>query len=254
MTGPLDHALALAGVGLPRGVLGAEAMALARAIAAGAPEDELAPLRLATSEAHWPELRLAMGAALERARSSAEGAEADELDAALALVPDASPANPLALALAEGAGRSLAGVLVRVGERLEDLEERIEGGAEPLEAAALAAGPIVDDLLDLDPDDFAPEIATYVAAGEDAGAATELARATGDEEIRAWARESLWGIDEDEAPRATAALAELASGPAPEDPADDTVWRATILTLAEEAIALALVAEAGEAEEQPPEG
>jgi hypothetical protein len=245
VTGSLDRVLALAGVGLPRGVLGPEAMELARAIAAGAPEERLAPLRLATSEAHWEDLRMAMGAALERARSRAEGPAAAGLDAALPFIADPSPSNPLALGLAERAGRSLAAVLVRVRERLEDLEERIDAGAAPLEAAALAAGPIVDDLLDLDPDDFAPEIAAYVAGGEDAESASELARATGDEEIRAWARESLWGLEADDTPRAAAALAELASGAPPEDPAEDTVWLATILTLAEEAIALALVAEQG---------
>ncbi|MEW6581921.1 MAG: hypothetical protein AB1416_04090, partial [Actinomycetota bacterium] len=95
-----------------------------------------------------------------------------------------------------------------------------------------------------------PEIAAYVAADETVEALRGLARATGDEEVRAWAREALRGLEAPQEPEALSALHGLAAGDPPEDPAEDAVWVAAVQALAEQAIALALASEPRQ--EQPP--
>ncbi len=51
-------------------------------------------------------------------------------------------------------------------------------------------------------------------------ATPRLARATGEEEIREWARESLRELDVPAPPPALAAVRRMAVGPTPDDPAD----------------------------------
>lgn len=234
------------GIGFPRGVLGDAARALGSAMAAGAAEEELAPLRHATAQAHWDDLRLAMGAALERV--AGEGARDVRIAEALEWTLDPSPDNPFAVALADEAGRSLAAVALRNAERLDVLERRLAGGAPPDDDLALAIGAIVVDLIDLEPMDFEDEIGDYLGAGETDGARRELARSTGDDEIREWARDELRMLDGPDAPVASRALQTIASGPPPEDPAEDAVWIATLLALVEQAVELAVVNEHEEGE------
>lgn len=233
------------GVSLPRGVLGAEARAYGHAIAAGAGSDVLAGLRRDTAAVHWPELRLAIGAALDR-----HGPEESDptLADALALTLDERPDNPLALALAEDAGRLLAGVHERVQERMTVLDARLAPDAVGDGDPALIVGAIVVDLLDLSPADYEDEIAAYVARGERETARRELARETGDDEIRAWARHELRGVARDDAPAATAALAAVTASAVPDDPADDAVWVATLLALVEDAVELAAIIDMSEDE------
>lgn len=235
--------IARSGAVLPRGVLGDEARAFARAIADGAAAAEQQRLRLLTSEAHWSELRLALGAALERYGGGAPDAATVE---ALELTLDDDPANPFALAVADEAGRSLAAVLARNAERLAVIEARLVGGAAPDDDLALVVGAMVVDLLDFDPEDFEQEIAAYVGAGETDAARAELARSTGDLDSREWAREELRRIDVPDAPIASRALAAIASGEPPEDPMQDAVWVAAILALVEQAVEFAVVSQNGD--------
>ena len=221
----------------PRGVLGVEARAFADAIVAGAPLDEVAALRAATAAAHWDELRLAMAASLERA------ADPDDpsVDEALTLALDERSDNDYALALADEAGRSLAAVVERNAERLGVLERRLVGGDAPDTELAMVLGAVVIDLLDLDPPDYEDEITAYLAAGETDGARRELARATGDDESRAWAREELRQAGDPLAPVASRAIGVLSDGEPPDDPADDAVWVAAMLALVEQAVEIAVV-------------
>ena len=85
-------------------------------------------------------------------------------------------------------------------------------------AAATAAGAIAADLLDLDPEDFAPEIAAYVTGGSRTEDIAELARSTGDPEIREWARTAVAATETSDAPEASEAIAVISSGPASRGP------------------------------------
>ncbi len=245
----LLRVLALTGLGFPRGVLGPEIWALARALSEeGAPGADPAELAEAAAEAHWPELRGPMDAALRRGAAAAGPEDREAFAIVLPWAADESPDNPLARALAVRAATELAAADARARERLRAAEGAIaEGGPGAAIAAATAAGAIAADLLDLDPEDFGQEIATYVEAGRRPEDIAQLARSTGDPEIRAWARGAVAAADDGEAPAAAAGVRHLASGPPPEDPAEDLVWVPTILSLAEEAIERALVDEAGDA-------
>jgi hypothetical protein len=230
------------GVGLPRGVLGPRARAFAAAVADGAGPDELDGLRRAASAEHWDELRLAVGAALERAVGDSPDPRVAQ---ALEAVADPDPTSPFALAVADEAARALAAVLVRTSERLVVLERRLADAAPADAELALVIGAIVVDLLDLDPADYESEIEAYVRAGEGDGARRDLVRQTGDTESREWAREELREVGDPGAPVASRAVAALASGPAPEDPADDAVWIAAMLALVEQAVEIAIVSDGG---------
>jgi hypothetical protein len=162
---------------------------------------------------------------------------------ALELTLDERPGNPFALAVADEAGRSLAGVLERNAERLTVLQARLAAGAAPDDDLALVIGAMVVDLLDFDPEDFEQEITAYVGAGETDAARAELARATGDLDAREWAREELRRIDAAEAPVASRALRAISAGEPPEDPAVDAVWVAAILALVEQAVEYAVVSQ-----------
>lgn len=238
--GSLRRVLSRTGLRFPRGVLGDEARGLAAALHGGRTEvDE--EVR-ATAAALWPELRASTEAAVARGARGAdpEDAEAFALVAEWAAADD--PDNPLALSLAFQAGNDLAVAYGRSARRLEALDDALDGNGAAA-ATARTAGLVAVDLLDLDPDDFEPEIAAYVKKEETVEALIELARATGDPEVRTWARESLLTLDLPEEPRALAAVAALAEGDPPEDPADDAVWVSTIQALAEQAIAFALASD-----------
>jgi hypothetical protein len=242
----LLRVLSLTGIGFPRGVLGPETWALARALSDdAAPGADPAELAGAASAAHWPELRGPMEAALRRARDRADDEDVPAFDVVLEWAQDDDPDSPLARALAVRAASELAAAGDRSRARLRAAEDVVaEGGPEAAVAAASAAGGIAADLLDLDPEDFAPEIALYVTGGSRAEDIAELARATGDPEIREWARSAVAATDEPDAPHASEAIAVLAAGPPPEDPAEDLVWVPTILALTGEAVERSLADEA----------
>ena len=238
----LRRVLALTGLRFPRGVLGEEAWRLAAAVRERR-EADVPGLVRATALALWPVLRASTEAAIAR---GAERASPDE-EAAFALTLSwarrEDALNPLALALALQAGADLAAALGRAAERVAALDAALGGSGEEA-AVAHAAGLVAVDLLDLDPEDFEPEIATYVEAGETVEALRSLSRATGDEDVRAWAREALAGLDLPDAGAGLAALRRLAAGPLPGDPAEDPVWTAAVQALAEQAIAVALALDA----------
>jgi hypothetical protein len=246
----LLRVLARTGLGFPRGVLGPETWALARALSdEGAPGADPAELAGVAAAAHWPELRGPMEAALLRGAAAAGPEDREAFEIVLPWAADEDPDNPLARALAVRAATELAAAGDRARQRLRAAEAAIaEGGPGAAVAAATAAGAIAADLLDLDPEDFDQEIAAYVEAGRRSEDIAQLARSTGEPEIRAWARGAVAATDDGEAPAASAGVRHLASGAPPEDPAEDLVWVPTILSLAEEAIERALVDEAGDSD------
>ena len=255
----MRRVIAMTGLSFPRGLLGPEATALAAAIGAGAPDRaEVDALIKQVATAQWPVLQGPMAAALSRAGRPEDAADDRSLAVAEEFAADADPYNPLALALAERAGLDLAASRARALDRLEVLaatQGTEPGRPEALVALATATGRIVVDLLDLDPEDFGPEIPDYADAGTSAEAATpRLARATGDDEIRQWARDSLRDLDVPAPPSALAAVRRMAEGPTPEDPADDVVWVATVIVLAEDAIDMATAEQAGDAAEGGADG
>jgi hypothetical protein len=252
----ITRVLARTGLAFPRGLLGTEARALAAAMLAGAPGPErLRPLVMEVADAHWEVMRRPIEAALRRAAvidGQSGGEDRDALEEAIswAAVPD--PDNPLALALAARAGTELAAATRRAWEQLEAVEAAL--GAGDAGRLTRAIGRIVIDLLDLDPEDFEPEIVAYVAREAEAGhksALDELARASGDSELRSWARETLADLDAPGPPIALTTVRGLGAGALPEDPALDAVWVAAIEALAEEAVELAIAAEAAAAPPPP---
>jgi len=240
----MRRVIAMTGLSFPRGLLGGDAMDLAAAIGAGAPgRSEVDELIHRVAMAQWPALQGPMAAALDRADRPEDPGDDRALAVAEQFAADADPGNPLALALAERAGLDLAAVRARALDRLEALaavQGADPGRPEALVALATTTGRSVVDLLDLDPEDFAPEIADYADASTPADEATpRLARATGDPEVREWAREAVRGLDVPAPPAALAAVRRMADGPPPEDPADDVLWTAAIIVLAEDAIDMA---------------
>ena len=247
-----------AGLAFPRGVLGPEAMDLATALGLPDPDPELIDaLVRRVAAAQWIALQGPMNAALDRVEPPADLSDARALDRARAFAEDADPENPFALALAERAGHDLAAVRARALDRLEALAVVQADGAdrpEALVALASTTGRITADLLDLDPDDFAAEIAAYADVDTTAEAASPvLVRSTGDEEIRAWAREAIQSLEVPAPPNALAAVRSLAHGQVPADPTDDVLWTATIIVLAEDAIDLATTEAAPDDEADQPD-
>lgn len=233
-----------AGIGLPRGLVGPEVVALAEAIVDdGVDAAEIDALTAAAARAHWEEMRGPVEAALRRAAAVAPLEDDAAYADALLHADDPDPDNPLARLLAAQAAASLAAARVRAQERMAALDAALGApGARGREAAAAAVGAMVVDLLDLDPEDYEPEITAFVGAGRTEAARAQLARETADEDVRGLARDALGTLEADP-PEAAAAIARLAAGPPPEDPAEDAVWTATALVLAEEAISLALATE-----------
>jgi len=242
----LLRVLALTGLSFPRGVLGPETWALASALGDDAePGADPAELAEAAAAAHWPQLRGPMEAALLRGRAAAEAEDQEAFEIVLRWAADDDPDTPLARALAVRAAGELAAAGERARGHLREAEAAVaEGGPGAAVAAATAAGAIAADLLDLDPEDFEPEITAYIDAGRRPEDIAELARTTGDPEIRAWARGAVAATDDPDAPAAAAGVRHLASGPPPQDAAEDLIWVPTVLSLTEEAIERALVDEA----------
>lgn len=239
----LTRVLQRTGLSFPRGVLGEETALLATAMTGpGRATADLDAMVTSAAAALWPELQPSTAAALRRHRTSAGLGDVEDLAIALAWAEDPDPANPLARALSVRAAQELGQAVERAGEALRGAEIAVaQGGAGAAVAAAGAAGTMAVELLDLDPEDFGPEIMAYVDAGETAEALDELARATGDDETRAWARSSVGAVVRpDDAPHATAAVQQLAAGPPPEDPAEDAIWVPTVLALVEVAFERAL--------------
>lgn len=244
----MRRVIVMTGLAFPRGLLGPEATELAAAIGAGAPDhSEVDALIRQVATAQWPVLQGPMATALSRADRPDDAGDDRSLAVAEEFAADADPYNPLALALAERAGLDLAAARARALDRLEALagtQGTDPDRPEALVALATTTGRIVIDLLDLDPEDFAPEIADYADAATSAEAATPcLARATGDDEIRAWAREAIGDLDVPAPPAALAAVRRMAQGPMPDDPADDVLWTTTVIVLAEDAIDIATTGE-----------
>lgn len=233
----LRRVLALTGLRFPRGLIGREAHRLAMALREGR-DDDVQDLVRQVAGQMWPQVQVSMAAAVARGAERAADADREAFDVVLEWAAGKEADNPLALALAFQTGNDLAAVLGRASSRVEAVEEA------PAErravAAARAAGLIAVDLLDLDPDDFELEIAAYVEADETVEALRSLARNTGDQDVREWAREALLELDLPVRGSGLAAIRDFASGNIPEDPAEDVVWVATIQALADQGIAFAL--------------
>ncbi len=246
----LARVLALTGVALPRGVLGEESWELGRALAGEGPDDaDVAALADRAARVHWETLRGPMEAAVLQGARAASGPDVQAFAIVGEWAGDPDPDNPFARALAVRAAVELAASGARARGLLREAEADL-AAADDVHAAARAtsvAGAVVVELLDLDPDDFLPEITEHIGASRGEDAVDDLARATGDAEIRGWARAAVAGIGDPQAPAATAALAQLAAGDPPSDPAHDLVWVPTILALVEQAIERALVDEASAA-------
>ena len=246
----LDHVLLMTGLHFPRGLIGEETRALARALDDGGAGD-VEGLAGAAAAAHWPELRGAMEAGVRRGLSDAGPEDAEAFELVLEWAADPDPDNPLARGLAVRAAAELRAAGERAAEALRAAEPAAaEGGPAAAVATATAAGAIAVELLDLDPEDYEPEILSYVEADGTEDALVDLARATGDLESREWAREAVAGVEGPGAPAALAAVRHLAAGPAPEDPAEDLVWVPTMLALAQQAIELAATTGLAEATEE----
>lgn len=233
-----------AGIGIPRGLLGAAVEDLAAALMDDvATGEQIASLTTAAAAAHWEQMRAPVEAALRRAAAMAPVEDDAAYAEALLHTDDPDPDNPLARLLAAQAAAALAAARSRAQERLAALDAALGvAGSRGREAASEAVGAMAVDLLDLDPEDYEPEITAFVGAGQTDIAQADLARQTSDPDVRALAREALGALDADP-PAAAEAVAALAAGAPPDDPAEDAVWVATIMALAEEAIALALAAD-----------
>ena len=248
----IAEALRTDGVLFPRGVLGAEAHALARGLGTDEPPEDLQALVDSATQAHWPELQPAIEAALQRAAAGAEDQRRASLSLAAQLAASPDPDNPLARSIAVRAAQGLSTARRRAVEIVAAAERPMGvGGSAGMVAGARAAGAAAVELLDLDPDDFAAEIRIYVDAmgGDPAGdpdsdALSELARATGDDELRTAARSVVRSLEDEISDAASTALVPVLDGEAPEDPAEDAVWVGAALALSEQAIERALVEEA----------
>lgn len=243
----LRRVLRRTGLAFPRGVLGPETARLADAVAGpGQGVGDVVGLLDAAAAALWPTLRASTEAALRRHAARAGLGDVEDIRTALAWAADPDPANPLSRALALRAAEELGAAVARARSALAAAEPAVgRGGPEGAVAAATAAGTMVVELLDLDPEDVAPEIVAYVEGGEGPDALDELARATGDDETRDWARSAVAALRAPDAPLATAAVRELAQGPPPEDPAQDAVWVPAVLALVELAVERAAAESAG---------
>lgn len=247
----LARVLAVSGVALPRGVLGDETRRLADALT-GRGAGDVGELAGRAAAVHWPVLQGPMEAAAARGARDAAGTDAEAFAVVLEWARDPDPDNPFARALVVRAATEFEVARARAREYLREAEASLSD--DDVRAAARAttvAGAMAVALLDLDPEDFVPEIAEYVGGARAEEDVEALARATGDEEIRDWARSAVAEVDEPDAPRAVAAVRQVAAGPPPADPAHDLVWVPAILALAEEAVERALVDEAAAGPEPP---
>jgi hypothetical protein len=232
------------GLGFPRGMLGEDVARLAAALDRAHPA-ELDVLVTAATRGLWVHLQPPTLAAVRMHLARADGQDREDLTTVLASAEREDPDNPLARAMTVRAAQELAAALRHAEDQLRAAEPAIaDGGREGAIAAARALGAAVVELLDLDPEDFAPEIVDYVDRDQSAEALDAFARATGDLETRSWAREVLRPLQVDRAPAASEAVRMLAAGRPPDDPAADAVWVPAILALANEGLERALAQEA----------
>ncbi|MCB9010479.1 MAG: hypothetical protein H6531_01465 [Actinobacteria bacterium] len=240
----LDAVLDTTGLAVPRGLAAERIDTVAAALADGGPDLDTALAEAVP--AIWPVLRHTVSARLTPSLVSDPGLPAAARRLLMEWASSEDDDHPLARALVVRAAKAQLGVRVRVAEMLRGLEPSLAeaAGRDAAVAVARACGGAVVLLLDLDPDDFADEIVTYVDAGETAEAMDVLARVTGDLDTRRWARDAIAGLDVEDAPVASAALRALVEGPPPDDAAVDAAWVPTLLALVDEGFERALVAEA----------
>jgi hypothetical protein len=248
----LRRVLHVDGVDIPRLMIAAEAAELAQEVASSeAGGQALAPKVQRAAEALWPEMRAPVEAAIRRAGATVAPDEDEAFVIALEWASSEAPDNPLSLALVARGAAALGSAIDRSEERLRAAEHTVaSGGPEAAVAAATAVGASVIDLLDLDVEDYEPELVQYVADDQSPDALDRLARATGDAELRAAARRLVRALEPGDSPTVIEAAAQLAAGDAPVDPAEDALWVPAMLALAEEAIALAMASGHGEAAER----
>lgn len=234
------------GLGFPRGMLGEDTARLAALL----DRPEVNPIELETqitvaTTALWRHLQAPVASAIRMHLSRADGQDREDLGQVLEWAHRDDDGNPLARALTVRAAREFGAAVRHAEDQLRAVEGVVgHGGPAGAVAAARALGAAVVALLDLDPEDFAPEIADYVDQDQSAEALDVVARATGDRETRAWARDALAALDVADAPDATDAVQQLADGEPPEDPAQDAVWVPVILALVAEGLERALAYEA----------
>jgi hypothetical protein len=236
--------LQVEGVEIPRLLVAENALEAAVQIASGDSAGRaLAPRVERAAEALWPEMSGPVEAAIRRGAATVAPDEDDAFVMALEWTSADARDNPLALALVARASAALGSAISRSEERLRAAEVTVaNGGPQAAVAAATAVGSNVIDLLDLDVEDYEPELVVFVDQDQSPEALDRLARETGDDELRALARELIGVLSPEDAPSTVAAVAELADGPPPEDPAQDATWVPAMIALAEEAITLAMAA------------
>lgn len=230
------------GLAFPRGVLGEETSRIARVLNDDAPGADLDAMVTDAAAVLWPEMQPSTLAALQRhAQQSPDGADAP-LARVTRWAEEPDPAgNPLARALCVRAAQELAAAHARAVRVLDQAEPTVaQGDSMAAMAAANAAGAVVVEMLELDPEDFADEIFAYVEHDESPEAMDTLARTTGDDETRAWARRALADVSSPRAPAATRAVRALCEGDPPQDPAQDAVWVPALLALVQQAFERAL--------------
>ncbi len=238
------------GLSFPRGVLTEEVAELAVLIgsdvASGAVwEDALT----VASASMWEQLQAPIVAAVNMHLGRADGDDREDLAQVLLLAQRFDPTQPLARALTARAATELRASVQYAEDRMRTAEHAVaNGGPQGAVAAARALGAAGVALLDLDPEDFAPEIVVYIDADQSVEALDELARITGDVETRAWAREALGALHVADAPAASAALGALTAGEMPEDPAEDAVWVPVVMALVDEGLERALAEETAKAQ------
>jgi hypothetical protein len=243
----LRRMLEIEQLALPRLLVAIYARDLANALRTGDPAGpEAVEARAAAAATElWPQVGAAMEGVIRRTGALVPPEEDDLFVAGLEWASGDDPANPLALALVAQGAAALAAAMDRSQERLRAVEVTLEaGGPQAAVAAAGAIGASVVDLLDLDVEDYEAELVAYVEQDQTPEALDELARQTGELELRRIARDLMADLELADIPHATAAVQLLAQGPPPADAAEDALWLPTMLALADEAIALAMVDEA----------
>ncbi|MDH3225869.1 MAG: hypothetical protein OEM67_02110 [Thermoleophilia bacterium] len=244
----LRRVLQVEGVDIPRFLVATHASKLAVQVASSESSGSaLAPNVQRAAESLWPEMRPPVEAAIRRAGATVGPEEDEAFVIALEWASSQAADNPLALAMVARAAAALGSAINRSEERLRAAEVTVaSGGREGAVAAATAVGASVIDLLDVDVEDYEPELVAYVDDDQSPEALDRLARETGETELRELARNLVRALHPDDSPATVAAVSELAAGPSPEDPAKDALWVPAMIALAEEAIALAMASGHGD--------
>lgn len=246
----LRRVLEVEGLGVPRVLVAERAREFAQRVREGGGEQRRGDLENAVEAASsriWPDMRHSLDARLRRAAATRPPDEDEAFMTALEWTASEDSDNPLALAVVARSAAALGAAMDRTQERLRAIEiQAEEGGPQAALAIAGAVGESVVDLLDLDVEDYEPELVVYVDHDQTPEALDTLARNTDDPELRAVVREMLLDLLPTDAPAASAAVSQMAEGAPPVDPSDDALWMPAMLALAEEAISIALAAELNE--------